>query len=1205
MFRARAGDNYLVVLATTLLLGTTFTSVGAQTLSFGPTGAGGSGSWDNTTANWFNGSTAVPWASGNTAAFGGTAGTVTASGTVAVGSMTFSTSGYTITGGTLALSGTEPVIATNAGVSATINSAITGSATLVKSGAGMLTFSGAKAYTGPTIVDAGRLVLDNVSGFVSATTVNSAATLTFAGTTNVTAGPRVTLNDGAALENNNSGSTMLTGAVTSTGNTSINVNHTSGTGRGLILDGGLHGSGTVTINAANAGNGVSLRNNNSTFGGTLVINGIASSTAGAGSGLALAGAATSNALINTNVVLNGTIELADQGMGWANAWFTSRFNLGALSGSGIMVANRNPTGNFGSTVVLGNTNDSGLFSGSIVRGSGRTNVVGVTKVGTGTQIFSGANSYTGVTNVNVGVLNIRNNTALGTTAGGTNVASGAALQIEGDIAVGAEALTLNGTGIANDGALRNMSGVNSYAGPISLGSAVRINSDAGVLTLGAIAGAAQNLTLGGAGGTTVAGVLGTTSGTLTKDGSGIAILSGTNTYTGATIVNGGILQAGAAAGGRAFGTLSAVTLADVAGATLNLDSFNQTIGSLNGGGTTGGNVILGSATLTTGGNGTSTTFGGAISGTGALVKVGSGTQILAGTNTYTGGTMITAGRLQLGNGGTSGSIIGNVSNNGTLAFNRSDSTTFSGMISGTGAMRQIGSGLTNLTGDSSAFAGTTAVEAGTLAVNGSLCGDMNVLTGGRLQGIGFVCTTSNAGVVAPGNSLGTLTVNGNYTGNAGLLEIESVLGGDASPSDRLVVTGDTAGSSRLKVLNVGGVGARTVEGIKIIDVGGTSNGTFTLSGDYALQGQQVIVAGAYGYTLQQNGVSTPTDGDWYLRSSLATAPADPDSPTPPVSSGPLYQPGVPLFETYAQVLLGLNGVSTLEQRVGTRAWSPDTAPAAAKAREGLWGRIEGSRQVFEPSRTTSGANYESDQLKLQMGLDSVVVENGNGKLVAGLTAQYGTVSADVTSRFGGGKIDTDGYGVGATLTWYGHNGFYADVQAQAIRFDSDIASTLIGRTLASGNDGSGYALSGETGERLGLGGGWSMTPQAQLAYSSVDFDGFTDVFGARVTSSDGDSLRGRLGLSADFESVGETGRSKVYGIANLYYEFLDGTAASVAGVSFANANDRLWGGIGAGGGYSWSGDKYALYGEVSVNTSLAHVGDSYSLGGTGGFRMTW
>jgi len=74
--------------------------------------------------------------------------------------------------------------------------------------------------------------------------------------------------------------------------------------------------------------------------------------------------------------------------------------------------------------------------------------------------------------------------------------------MDGGIAVGAEALTLNGTGIANDGAVRNISGVNSYARAITLGSAVRINSDADMLTLRAIAGAAQNLTLGSAGGIT-------------------------------------------------------------------------------------------------------------------------------------------------------------------------------------------------------------------------------------------------------------------------------------------------------------------------------------------------------------------------------------------------------------------------------------------------------------------------------------------------------------------------------------------------------------------------------------------------------------------------------------------------------------------------------------------------------------------------------
>ena len=117
------------------------------------------------------------------------------------------------------------------------------------------------------------------------------------------------------------------------------------------------------------------------------------------------------------------------------------------------------------------------------------------------------------------------------------MSSGAALQIQGGITTAAEALTLNGTGISNDGALRNVSGNNTYTGAITLGSATRINSDAGTLTLdvasgNAIFAANQNVTFGGAGSITVADSIATGSGTLTKDGSGTLTLTGINTYTG-------------------------------------------------------------------------------------------------------------------------------------------------------------------------------------------------------------------------------------------------------------------------------------------------------------------------------------------------------------------------------------------------------------------------------------------------------------------------------------------------------------------------------------------------------------------------------------------------------------------------------------------------------------------------------------------------
>src|SRR5690606_39637864 len=114
----------------------------------------------------------------------------------------------------------------------------------------------------------------------------------------------------------------------------------------------------------------------------------------------------------------------------------------------------------------------------------------------------------------------------------------------------------------------------------------------------------------------------------------------------------------------------------------------------------------------------------------------------------------------------------------------------------------------------------------------------------------------------------TLTVAGDYVGNGGTLETEAVLAGDNSTTDRLVAGGGTSGNTQINVINREGLGAQTVEGIKIIDVAGASSGTFVLNGDYVFQGEQAVIAGAFGYRLYKGGVSSPTDGDWYLRSSL-------------------------------------------------------------------------------------------------------------------------------------------------------------------------------------------------------------------------------------------------------------------------------------------------------------------------------------------------
>jgi autotransporter-associated beta strand protein len=141
----------------------------------------------------------------------------------------------------------------------------------------------------------------------------------------------------------------------------------------------------------------------------------------------------------------------------------------------------------------------------------------------GSVVLSGSSSYDGTTSVSLNFLRITDGNALGSTVGGTTVASGAALEIQGGITVGAEALTLNGTGIASGGALRNKINDNTFGGLVTLGSASRINSDSGTLNLsntGTITGAGLGLTVGGAGNTTIASIIGTTSGTLTKDGAG-------------------------------------------------------------------------------------------------------------------------------------------------------------------------------------------------------------------------------------------------------------------------------------------------------------------------------------------------------------------------------------------------------------------------------------------------------------------------------------------------------------------------------------------------------------------------------------------------------------------------------------------------------------------------------------------------------------
>lgn len=678
----------------------------------------------------------------------------------------------------------------------TLAAAITGTGSLALTGSATITLTGANDYAGGTTISSGRLQIGN-GGFSGAITgavndngvlaFNRADLLIFDGV----------VSGGGALQQNGFGITALTAANTYTGGTTVSS--------GVLVLGFNGTSGSIAGNVLDNAQFAIFRSDVYTFGGVISGSG---QFLDAGTGTAIL-TGDSNYAGGTSILLGaGTLQLGNGG--------TTGSIVGDVADEGVFAIDRSDTLTFGGTISGG-----GAFA----------------QTGAGKTILTAANSYSGGTTIASGTLQLGNGGIVGSIAG--DITDNGTLTFDRS-----NVLTITSV-ISGSGAVQQIGGgttvllgANTYTGGTTIASGILQIGDGN--TTGSIVGnVADNglLVIARSDAFAFAGAI-TGTGSLTQGGGGVTTLSGASTYSGATLVDAGTLQAGAAG---AFSASSAHTVS--LSATLDLNGFNETVGSLAG----AGQVTLGSATLTAGGDNSSTLFSGVIAGGGGLIKAGTGTFVLSGDNSYAGGTTISGGTLELGNGTSSGSILGNIVDNGTLSLHRSDNVLFSATISGSGALVQKGPGMTALAATNT-YSGGTTIQGGMLILGnggtvGSIAGnvaDNAAFAFNRTDNLTFAGVISGTGSVTKynGNTL-ILTANNSYSGGTTIAGGTLQLGnGGASGA----IVGDVADNGTLTIdrsdtLTLAGV----ISGAGGLNQIGT--GMTVLSGISPYSGPTVVSAG--------------------------------------------------------------------------------------------------------------------------------------------------------------------------------------------------------------------------------------------------------------------------------------------------------------------------------------------------------------------------
>lgn len=494
-----------------------------------------------------------------------------------------------------------------------------------------------------------------------------------------------------------------------------------------------------------------------------------------------------------------------------------------------------------------------------------------------------------------------------------------------------------------------------------------------------------------------------------------------------------------------------------------------------------------------------------------------------------------------------------VINNGLLTISTERSWAMTHSISGSGDVTKLGTGILTLNNDSAAYQGTTDIvgggeiafgsdsainmasqhinihNSGVMSGNVTTAGDMNVMPGGalrvakttisgNLENGGTVQMNSEGG--KPGN---VLTVNGNYTGNNGLMTFNATLGGDNSPTDKMNVKGDTQGNTRVRVDNIGGVGAQTVNGIELIEVGGNSAGNFALT-------TGTVEAGAYVYTLAKGKGND--EKNWYLTSKWdGVTPADTPDPinNPPVvdPEGPsVYRPEA---GSYISNIAAANSLFShrLHDRLGEPQYT-DSLHSQGSA-SSMWMRHVGGH---ERSRAGDGQlNTQANRYVLQLGGDLAQwSSNAQDRWHLGVMAGYANQHSNTQSNRVGYKSDgrISGYSAGLYATWYQNDanktGAYVDSWALYNWFDNSVSSD---NRSADDYDSRGVTASVEGGYTFEAGtfsgsegtlNTWYVQPQAQITWMGVKDSDHTRKDGTRIETEGDGNVQTRLGVKTYLNS---------------------------------------------------------------------------------------